>query len=167
MSDETTESPIPDDPSGDSQSTNGSIEGNVPVLGEIVATAIEPLFTSRDIVKERTRYKKLSARATELQTAIEENKADLKIILREMSELAHIVIPPPDPKQNQRDIMTYIKSQNALRLDRLSKRSAILKGLKLEDVLPGPSKLDQAMAPRKAARGMVRPNIPPMVPVGS
>lgn len=107
-------------------------------------------------------YKVVNAEYEKLQAA--RNEIDAK-----MTELGHklYALKPVvqnetmmTPKTNQESIMGYINSQKAIRLARAARRSEVLKGLQIHDVLPVKgSKLDESMA-RKRGFGTRRPMYP-------
>jgi hypothetical protein len=109
-----------------------------------------------ELQKLRVKYDKQSARSIELQKIIEEGQAELKILTHEMATISHLFQKPEDPKQNQKNIMDYIATQNRLRIEKAEARKKVLGNLKLEEVLPTASKLDMAMA-RKKGLGNQRP----------
>lgn len=69
---------------------------------------------------------------------------------------SHALVVDPNTSDAQA-IRDYINSQNEARLKRVTRSNAVLKGIRLKDLLPK-SPIDNAMASRKPARGSQRPN---------
>lgn len=128
---------------------------DIPQLGApIPATPVASTIPEIDLQRAKARYQRLSTRSAELKQVIEEAQADQVIVTRELTSMAHLFETPVDPKANQKGIMAYIQSQNALRREQLTRRAEVLQGFKLEEVLPGASQLDQSMTRRTGFGGM-------------
>lgn len=148
-------------PSMEESMANAAIPaGGVPDLSA-PTPPIPQAVTEPDMQKILTRREFLTSRAKELREVRDKASSELKQITDELATTAHLIERGRDLKANQRGIISYIQSQTALRLSRVTRRNEILKGLKLEDIGPGKSQLDLAMA-RKTGRGTQRPMRPAM-----
>jgi len=134
--------------------------GDVPDLSVPKPPAAAPPRPAMTVEQAREAYTAMSDEYNIMREERDALDVEMTAIDKKMQVYRPYMLERIDPKENQRGIIRYIKTQNEIRKSKAIKINEVLQGLKLHDVLPGKgSKLDQSMA-RKRARGLQRPQYP-------
>jgi hypothetical protein len=139
---------------------------------ELVAESnheLPPRPNDAAIVELQSQIDAISAKRDAALKSREAADKEFKVLNDEVNimnrQIEHLSVA--DPNRSIRGIKAYLKSQHDLRMKRAIRAGAILGNMgvtagELQKELTGKSRLDQAMAQRKPARGAQRPVYNPM-----